>query len=126
MYEDINKNNDTSESGVSTSSDASSIDYEMLEKSFYNALYKYYGFNNTKSGFVSSSLESSDLVDFATSTDSNYYTVSYVSSPSSVAEQELGYILDIRNILLIFLFIYFIISIYGKLKNTIVSYYERS
>ena len=135
FYDEINVKGDNSDdSNVATDTDANSIDYEKLEDSFYNALDKYYKDNKnenisaaaTKSSNNMNAFDLSGTVAFASSTDAKYYTCQYVDSPGSVAEQELGYILDIRNILLIFLFVYFIISIYGKLKSTLINYYERS
>ena len=135
FYDEINVKGDNSDdSTIATDTDANEIDYDKLEDSFYNALDKYYKDNknesiNVSAAKVNNSQNAFDLsgtVDFASSTDAKLYTCQYVDSPSSVAEQELGYLLDIRNILLIFLFVYFIISIYGKLKSTLINYYERS
>lgn len=66
---------------------------------------------------------SSDAFIFDSSIDAKYYTLKDFN-PNSVAEQELGYILDIRNILLIFLCCYVVIRLYGTLKNTISSYFS--
>ena len=54
--------------------------------------------------------------------DSNTYTVTAV--PDSSAQQTVLVLYDIRNILIIFLFVWFLISIYYRLKNTIKGYFS--
>lgn len=132
MYEenvlfDYNSNSED----TATDTDAVFIDYEVLGDTIYvnthDALADYY--NEHPEFLRSNSLLSenenvgtSDTLEFSTSTDSKLYTVETVGAPSSVAQQELAYLLDIRNILLLFLLIYFVITMYSKLKNTLISY----
>lgn len=54
--------------------------------------------------------------------DNNTYTVS--GSADSSAQQTVLVLYDIRNILLLVLFSWLIISIYYRLKNTISSYFR--
>lgn len=120
--------------GVATDTDASSVDYEILGDTIYvntyNAMSDYYSEHPElllSSGLLSTSSDdvASSVVEFSSDTDATLYTVETVGSPTSVAEQEVAILLDCRNILLIFLFVYFIVSMYGKLKSTLMNYYER-
>lgn len=132
MYEEnILFDNNAPGEDTATDTDAVFIDYEVLGDTIYvnthDALADYY--SEHPEFLYSGSLlstnensESTDSLEFSTSTDSRLYTVETVGSPSSVAEQELAYLLDIRNILLLFLLIYFIITMYSKLKHTLISY----
>lgn len=62
------------------------------------------------------------VVEFDSDTDSKFYTVVEADPPASSSDQLTGYLLDIRNILLIFLFTYFIFHTYTMLKNSLKSY----
>ena len=120
--------------GFATDTDADSIDYEILGDTIYvntyNAMSDYYSEHPEllrSSGLLSTSENnsSSSVVEFSSDTDATLYTVATVEEPSSVAEQETAILLECRNILLIFLFVYFIVTMYGKLKSTLINYYER-
>lgn len=132
LYDENVKNGSNSDNtDTASNTDAVEIDYQKIEDSMYNSFSKALKEYNTQSSdntklSVSPSV-STDYVEFATSTDSKLYTCELSEGhASSVAVQEVAYLLDIRNILLIFLFIYFIFSMYGKLKSTLINYYERS
>lgn len=62
------------------------------------------------------------VVEFASDTDSKFYTVIEADPPASSTDQLTGYLLDIRNLLLLFLFTYFIFHTYTMLKNSLKSY----
>lgn len=120
--------------GTATDTDASSVDYEILGDTIYvntyNAMSDYYSEHPEllrSSGLLSTSsnVDTSSVVEFSSDTDATLYTVETVEQPSSVAEQETAILLECRNILLIFLFVYFIVTMYGKLKSTLINYYER-
>lgn len=136
MYEEnILFNNNVDDEGLATDTDASSVDYEILGDTIYvntyNALSDYYSehpellYSNDLTRAVTSGDNNSSVVEFSSDTDATLYTVKTVDSPTSVAEQEVAILLDCRNILLIFLFVYFIVTMYGKLKSTLINYYER-
>lgn len=97
-----------------TQGDAIEIDYQRIEDSFYNALQK------SKQIQAESSVD--DYIEFSSVTDSAYYTVGVSAPPTTSAEQNTIYLLDVRNILLLFLFTYFIFNTYRMLKNTLISY----
>lgn len=131
----IKENEDNSDTDVSTSTDAY-IDYDKLGdviySNTYNALIDYEKENtknteNTKNYIYSSKVSQDISLDaplvFASSTDANLYTVQTVDAPETLAEQVGAYTLDIRNILLLFLLIYLIITLYSKLKNTLIKFY---
>lgn len=63
----------------------------------------------------------SDLTEF-TSGDVRYYTVE--AQADSSAAQTVLYLADIRNILLMFLLFWLILSLYYRLKNTISSFFS--
>lgn len=65
-----------------------------------------------------------EVVDFDSSTDDNLYTVTPADAPTSSVQQQTIFLLEIRNILLIFLFSWFILTIYSKLKNLIINYFD--
>lgn len=104
-----------------TITDAEQIDYEEIENAFYNALVE---FNESQEAdSVSSNSLNSDVLEFASSTDSKLYTVRSDAPLTSIEEQQTAYLLDVRNILLIFLFSYFLLTVYFKLKVMIKKYY---
>lgn len=126
LYENKENIQDKEEIENSTSTDAT---YDA----FYRALNDFYSEHtelryDTKSVSTSEvktvSNYDSDLIEFATSTDCNLYTVQTVNGPETVAQQVGAFTLDIRNILLLFLLIYLIINIYSKLKNTLIKFFN--
>lgn len=98
------------------------VDYYQIEKAMYNAL-KRLDTENKVQEAVKSSDQDTDVVEFSSSTDARMLTGSVVDAPTSSAQQQTTYLLDIRNILLLFLFIYFLVTIYSKLKNLLINYY---
>lgn len=98
------------------------VDYDQIEKAMYNAL-KRLDTENKVLEAVKSSDQDNDVVEFSSSTDARMLTGSVVAAPTSSAQQQTTYLLDIRNILLLFLFIYFLVTIYSKLKNLLINYY---
>lgn len=98
------------------------VDYDQIEKAMYNAL-KRLDTENKFQEAVKSSVQDNDVVEFSSSTDARMLTGSVVDAPTSSAQQQTTYLLDIRNILLLFLFIYFLVTIYSKLKNLLINYY---
>ena len=96
------------------------IDYSEIEKSLYNALKR---IEDEKALQDMHKSVDSDLVEFSSETDSDMLTGSVVAEPDSTAQQQTIYLLDIRNILLIFLLTYFVITIYSRLKNSLTRYF---
>lgn len=99
---------------------------EDMEQCFYNALDKYFSDNPIiiNNNNIDSSLASSnDALEFATSTDSKLYTVQVAGNgATSSPQQATAYILEIRNLLIIFMFCWLAITIYSKVKNLIINY----
>lgn len=100
------------------------IDYKQIEIAYYNALKQIeLEKANREALEKATQQEQSDVVQFASSTDARLYTSQFVDAPASSAQQQVAYLLDTRNILLIFLLSYFVINAYTKLKNTLSKYY---
>lgn len=126
MYENILLfDRDIEKSTPSDSSDYQNsfeVDYDQIEKAMYNAL-KRLDIENKFQEASKSSYSDTDVVEFSSSTDARMLTGSVVDAPTSSAQQQTTYLLDIRNILLLFLFIYFLVTVYSKLKNLLINYY---
>ena len=100
---------------TSTDSERIEVDYQKIEDAFYNALYRVESEKLNDSGqvlveqqFISDS--NYPLVEFATPTDSSLMTCKVEAPPTSCVEQSTSYLLDIRNILFLFLSVYFILE----------------
>lgn len=119
FYRDIEKSTPTDSSDNENNFE---VDYDQIEKAMYNAL-KRLDTENKFQEAVKSSDQDNDVVEFSSSTDARMLTGSVVDAPTSSAQQQTTYLLDIRNILLLFLFIYFLVTIYSKLKNLLINYY---
>lgn len=98
----------------------------------YEKYILFFGDNSTdiddSSVDIASSSDSSEVyeVDYSDSTDSHLYTVTVQNDqPLTVAEQSTVYLLEIRNILLIFLLSWLLLSFYSKIKNTFVNYFGK-
>lgn len=65
-----------------------------------------------------------DVVVFNSETDATMYTVFAASPPTSSAAQQTVYLLEIRNILLIFMLGYFCLIFYSKIKNTFLNFFD--
>lgn len=66
--------------------------------------------------------EMNETVFFDDETDKNMYTVGTTAAPTSSAQQSTIILLEIRNILLIFMLLYFSILCYSKIKNLLLNY----
>lgn len=99
------------------------IDYQKIEDAFYNALKQNQLDLDNKEALKKSIEDETDFVEFSSVTDARMLTGSVEAAPTSSAQQSTVYLLDIRNVLIIFLFIYFLINIYSKIKNTFINYY---
>ena len=100
------------------------IDYQKIEEALYNALKQNQKDIDDKEALKKSvEVEQTDFVEFSSSTDARMLTGSVEAAPTSSAQQTTVYLLDIRNVLIIFLFIYFIINVYSKIKNAFINYY---
>ena len=99
------------------------IDYEEIENAFYRALNRVNEDNTSQEGVISEVVYS-DLVQFHTSTDAELMTCKVEVPLTSCAEQSTAYLLDIRNILFLFLSIYFIFTSYSKIKSSILHLYK--
>lgn len=121
-------NFDFFEVDTSTITDAERDDeyFERQEEAFYNALDKYFTEHPITTGvnYIDYGLATSDdALEFASSTDSKLYTVEVVgSAPTSSAQQTTSYILDTRNILLIFALCWVCVTLYSKIKNLVINY----
>lgn len=121
MYEnDILFDGDFTES-VATDTNATEIDYQKLEQCYYNAI-KRLDYEKSVQDQIRNVSPDSDLVEFSSETDAKLYTVGVDVAPTTCAQQNTTYLLDIRNILLIFLLAYFCITVYSKLKTTMINY----
>lgn len=125
MKENENDLHTTGDSEISSESTSQpiEIDYEKIEQAYYNALSKIEQEKADKAAMKKAVSEDNTL-EFSSATDAKLYTVGLVAPSTSVDEQQTAYILDIRNILLIFLLVYFCISIYGKLKTSLSNFYR--
>lgn len=103
-----------------TDAESIQIDYEKIEDAYYNAL-KRVELEKEDVNRVSVSSDS-DVVEFGSDTDARYYTLGDVDAPTKCTQQQTLYLLDIRNILLIILLFYFCVTIYSKLKTTLINY----
>ena len=99
---------DNIETDTHSLGDAEQYDKEEREEIIYNAIDKYFSehpivINNSSVNTRSVSSSNDDLLDFSSSTDAKLYTVGVVGdAPTSSAQQTTLYLLDTRNILLIF------------------------
>ena len=59
-------------------------------------------------------------LEFSTSTDARLYTASVSSPPSTASGQTAAYMLDVRNILFIFLLLWFSIYMIKMIKDTVI------
>lgn len=66
--------------------------------------------------------EENNLVDFSSTTDARLYTCQTSSAVDSIDAQSLTYLLDIRNLLLLFLLVWFSIYIIRMIKKTIIKF----
>lgn len=117
---------DSEQIDTSTLGDA---DYETfkedMEQCFYNALDKYYTDNSIiYNNVVTSNLASeNDALEYASSTDSKLYTVQVAGDgATSSPQQATAYLLEIRNLILILIFVWLVVTIYSKIKNLIINY----
>lgn len=65
---------------------------------------------------------SSDVLQFATNTDATLYTVTTQSAIGSADAQSVALMLEIRNIILIFFFAWFITYLIRIIKNTVMKF----
>lgn len=66
--------------------------------------------------------EENNLVDFSSTTDARLYTCQTSSAVDSIDAQSLTYLLDIRNLLLLFLLVWFSVYIIRMIKKTIIKF----
>lgn len=79
-------------------------------------------FSTITDAMESEQSENANIVEFASSTDSKLYTATTSSSPVTTGEQTVAYILDIRNILLLFLLVWFSIYLVNMIKKTVLKF----
>ena len=120
-----------SDSDLHTSSDSErvEVDYQKIEEAFYNALNRVESEKLNDSGQVLVEQQvipdsNYPLVEFATPTDSSLMTCKVDVPPASCVEQSTAYLLDIRNILFLFLSVYFILTSYSKIKSSVLHLYK--
>lgn len=78
---------------------------------------------STKDVSIDKHTVSDAVIDFGSNNDTKYYTLQGYE-PSSYAEQELAYIIDSRNIIIIIGLCLISIRLYGMLKNTLFNYFS--
>lgn len=78
----------------------------------------------TTENFIDNSVYYDDVIEFSTGTDATMYTVWTETPPTSSAAQSTVYLLEIRNILLIFLLGYFCLIFYSKIKNLFINFFD--
>ena len=103
----------------STPTDATENDYESVYEAVYNALLDYNTDSSSNTRSVATQSDS-DMIEFATSTDATMYTVS--ADPLTCGQQSAMYLLEIRNLLLIFILGYFVLNLFYRFKNTVFSF----
>lgn len=65
-------------------------------------------------------------VDYTSQTDATLYTVGIANKePLTTAEQSAVYLLEIRNLILIFVLSYVVLNLYSKIKNTFVNFFGK-
>lgn len=70
-----------------------------------------------------SSTETDATIDFASETDSTLYTVETTEPVLTLNQQNFVYLLEIRNLLLIFLLSWVLFKVHGLLKNLFYTYF---
>ena len=120
-----------SDGDLHTSSDPErvEVDYQKIEDAFYNALNRIESEKSSDPGQVLVEQQvipdsNYSLVEFATPTDSSLMTCKVEAPPTSCVEQSTSYLLDIRNILFLFLSVYFILTSYSKIKSSVLHLYK--
>ena len=104
-----------------TPTDATPTDYESVYDAVYNALSDYSNDSaSSNRSIVETSATDSDLIEFSSTTDATMYTVS--ADPLTCGQQSAVYLLEIRNLLLIFILGYFILNLFYRFKNTVFSF----
>ena len=113
-------------------SDAISLEdiYQVSYDAYYDAMEDYYNehqsnFNNNYYNTYNSATPSEPL-EYASSTDAKLYTVEVASAPTSSAQATEAYLLDTRNILLIFALTWLCVTLYSKIKNLMVNYITKN
>lgn len=112
----------------STPTDADEDTYDSVYEAVYDALVDYNSDSSsdiTKSSKTINTTRSSDttadsLLEFGTETDAHMYTLT--AAPQTCEQQSTMYLLEIRNLLLIFILGYFILTLFYRFKNTIFSF----
>ncbi len=65
-----------------------------------------------------------DMIEYDVDTDTTCYVSSPTDAPTSSAQQSAIWLLEIRNILLIFVLGYFTLIFYSKIKNTFLNFFD--
>lgn len=108
---------------IASSTDAIEIDYQKLEDTFFDALLRYENDYQLRSNTLESQSDDS-IVEFNSSTDATMYTVGVDVAPTSSAQQNTILLLEIRNLILIFLFSWLLLTAYSKIKNLMINYHK--
>ena len=117
-------------SSVSGSPSDASIDYDLIYNTCYAAFYDAMeDFSNEHSiDFNNSSNNSYNFaspcepLEYSSTTDAKLYTVEVASAATSSQQATEAYILDTRNILIIFACVWLCVTLYSKIKNLILNY----
>ena len=125
--DNITTDGDYFSTDTATIGDASYEDFkEDMEQCFYNALDKYFTDNPIvyNVAYHDNGLASiTDALQYASSTDAKLYTVSVAGDgATSSPQQATAYLLELRNLFLIFVFTWLAITVYSKIKNLIINY----
>lgn len=78
--------------------------------------------NSTLTDAILNSTGESGVVEFATSTDATLYTVTTQGAVSSADAQSVALLLELRNLLLIFFLVWFVIFLVKMIKNTTMKF----
>lgn len=79
--------------------------------------------NIDSSGDVSTSTDA-DMMEYDVDTDTTCYVSTPINEPTSSAQQSAQWLLEIRNILIIFVLGYFALIFYSKIKNTFLNFFD--
>lgn len=71
-----------------------------------------------------SSPSDADVVEYGEETDTTCYVSQPSAAPTSSGQQSAIWLLEIRNILLIFVLGYFCLIFYSKLKNLFINFFD--
>lgn len=125
--DNISTDGDNISTDTATIGDANYDDFkEDIEQCFYNAIDRYFSDHPIivpDNNFNYDLGSANDALQYASSTDAKLYTVTVAGDgATSSPQQATAYLLELRNLFLIFVLCWFAITCYSKIKNLIINY----